>query len=139
MKLQKASKLAVACTLVIAATFAVAAYTQESGSGPQSVPASESFRQAGEQTEQAAHSGYQGAKTALNDTRITLKVKAALDRDRVTGASAGNIHVTTTAGIVTLKGTVPTAETLAQAELLARSTQGARNVMNELQIASATD
>jgi osmotically-inducible protein OsmY len=66
-------------------------------------------------------------------------VKTALDRDKVTRRIAGSIHVNTTTGIVTLKGTVPTVETLAQAELLTRSTQGVRNVVNELQVTSAIE
>ncbi len=137
MKLQKILKRAVAPAVLLTATFAVAAWTQESGSDSQNMPASESFQQVGEQIEQAAHSAYQGAKTAVNDTSITLKVKTALHDDQATCAS--DIHVSTTAGVVTLKGTVPSSSTLAHAKLLARSTQGVRHVVNDLQVAPATD
>jgi osmotically-inducible protein OsmY len=139
MKLRKLLTRAMPTAVLLTATFAIVPYAQESSSGTKNVPASESFQQAEEHTEQAAPNAYEDAKTVVNDTSITLKVKTALHRDEVTGASAGNIHISTTAGIVTLKGEVPTVETFAHAELLARSTQGVRDVVNELQIASATD
>jgi osmotically-inducible protein OsmY len=139
MKMQTLLKRAVAPTVLLTAMFAIGAYAQELSSDTQNVPAKESFDQAGQQTDQAAQSTSEGVKTAVDDTAITAKVKAALGRDKVTSQSVSHIHVTTTTGIVTLKGTVTTVETLAQAELLARSTQGVRNVVNELQVKSVVE
>ena len=135
MEVQKAVKVAAALAFVFATTSTSAPFA-DSNPGLQNIPASESMRQAGEHTEQAAHSAYQGAKTAIKDTEITLKIKKALHDDSVTKAS--DIHVSTTAGVVTLAGRVQDAKALAHAQDLAHSTYGVREVVSDIQVASAT-
>jgi hyperosmotically inducible protein len=111
-----------------------------------SVPASQSMHQAGEKIEQAgsdtaaaAKDTYYGTERAAKDTTITAKVKTALERDRSVGGSG--IHVDTVAGIVTLKGSVPSPEMAQHAAKLAEQTEGVKSVNNQLMVitSAATD
>jgi len=111
-----------------------------------SAPASQSMHQAGEKIEQAgsdtaaaAKDTYYGTERAVKDTTITAKVKTALERDRSVGGSG--IHVDTVAGIVTLKGSVPSPEMAQHAAKLAEQTEGVKSVNNQLMVitSSATD
>jgi osmotically-inducible protein OsmY len=97
--------------------------------------ASESMHQAGEATESAAVNAYQGTKTAITDTDITAKVKLALHEDAVTKGK--NIHVTTVAGVVTLRGRVSSSGISGRAEKVARDTSGVKGVRNHLRVAAA--
>ena len=101
--------------------------------------ASQSMRQAGEKLEQAgsttgsaAVDAYHGTKRALDDTVITAKVKTALHNDKAVGDR--EIHVDTTAGVVTLAGQVPTPATAERAEQVALQTEGVRSVRNQLTV-----
>src|ERR1700736_838783 len=64
------------------------------------VPAGTSMHRAGEDAEGAVKNTYHGTVTALDDTRITTEVKTALATAK--DLRSGQIHVTTTAGVVTL-------------------------------------
>jgi osmotically-inducible protein OsmY len=97
--------------------------------------ARESTPDASEQTQQAGPATYQDATAIVKDTLITLKVKSALLNAGLTTAS--EIHVSTNAGVVTLKGKVQDAGTSTHVETLARATGGVRDVTNHLQVASA--
>lgn len=67
------------------------------------------------------------------DVSITTKVRAKLDADRiVTNPSA--IQVTTNRKVVTLSGPVQTKEGEDQAVKLARSTDGVKNVVDQLTV-----
>jgi len=94
------------------------------------------MEQAGSDTGAAAAHAYHGTVTAVRDTEITAKIKAALYRDDTTEHS--EIHVTTTAGIVTLQGKVPSTDVVMRAGQLAESTEGVRNVRNELKVLRPT-
>jgi hyperosmotically inducible periplasmic protein len=94
--------------------------------------AGQSMKQAGSDTAAAAQDVYHGTATVVHDTAITAKVKAALHGDRTTEHS--QIHVTTAAGIVTLRGKVPSADVANRAEELAQSTKGVKEVKNELKV-----
>ncbi len=105
--------------------------------------ASQSMHQAGESTENAASSAghaiseaYHGTATAVKDSTITGKVKTALHDDKVT--KDGNIHVTTVAGVVTLRGTVASSDVSDHAEKLAEQTTGVKRVKNRLKIAGGS-
>jgi hyperosmotically inducible protein len=75
-----------------------------------------------------AHSDSAGA--AIDDAAITTKVKANfIGDDRLKGS---HIHVTTTNGVVTLKGTAPSADSKAAAEELAHHVDGVKSVDDEL-------
>lgn len=102
--------------------------------------ASQSMHRAGESAENAASNAgravkhaYHGAVTAASDTAITAKVKGALHENKVTSGS--DIHVETVAGVVTLKGTVPSADAAATAQQVAQQTKGVKEVRNELTMA----
>jgi hyperosmotically inducible protein len=102
-------------------------------------PASQSMRQAGEQLERAgsatgsaAVDAYHGTKRALVDTAITAKVKTALHNDKEVGDR--DIHVGTTAGVVTLAGQVPSRAMAARAEQVAMQTEGVKSVNNQLTV-----
>jgi len=104
--------------------------------------ASQSMHEAGQSTENAASSAghaigeaYHGTATAVKDSSITAKVKTALHDDKVT--KGGDIHVTTVAGVVTLRGSVASSDVSDHAQQLAQQTTGVRRVRNKLKIATA--
>lgn len=118
---------------------AVPALGQDTTSNPS---ASESMHQAGQSMEQAgsdtvdaAKHAAKGTATAMRDTKITAKVKAALHEAGLTKQS--EIHVSTTAGVVQLSGSVPSSDTASQAVRLAKQTEGVGAVKNDLAIAGA--
>jgi hyperosmotically inducible periplasmic protein len=113
---------------------AIPALAQNASSPP--VPASTSMRQAGQDTEGAAKNAYTGTATALSDTTITTKVKTALASGK--NIKSNDIHVTTTAGVVTLKGQVQNSQMAARVVAIARNTKGVRSVTDDLRVPSAT-
>jgi hyperosmotically inducible periplasmic protein len=66
------------------------------------------------------------------DARVTAKIKAKLFASK--DLSAMSITVNTTAGVVTLAGTVPTTDAISKAMLLAMETEGVREVISTLQV-----
>lgn len=101
--------------------------------------ASQSMHRAGESAENAASDmsksiqhAYHGAATAVSDTTITAKVKKRLHEDKITHGA--DIHVDTVAGVVTLKGIVPSADASATAQQVAQETNGVKEVRNELTV-----
>ena len=107
-----------------------------------STPASNSMRSAGQaiknagsDTWAATKNTYYAAKTALRDTEITAKVKAALHRDSATHPY--DIDVTTMAGVVTLDGKIPSHDVAMRAKQLAMETEGVRRVRDRMVIISA--
>ena len=98
--------------------------------------AGESMEKAGSDTAEGAEQAYHGAATAVLDSKITLKVKAALHEDSATQHS--DIHVSTSAGIVTLKGQVDSIDVATHAGELAINTEGVKDVNNQLQVSGTT-
>jgi hyperosmotically inducible periplasmic protein len=78
---------------------------------------------------------YHGTATALSDTAITTKVKTTLDDDKL--ARIGDIHVTTVAGVVSLRGRVSSAEIATRAERIAEHSSGVKTINNHLRVASS--
>jgi hyperosmotically inducible periplasmic protein len=79
-------------------------------------------------TAATAHSDSAGA--AISDAAITTKVKASyLGEDRLKGS---HVKVTTTNGVVTLRGSALNADAKAAAEELAHNVDGVRSVDDEL-------
>ena len=72
--------------------------------------------------------------TAVDDSMITAKIKAALVQDGTT--KAHQINVTTRQGVVQLSGFVDSDTAKAQAERLARNVKGVREVHNDLDVGS---
>ena len=97
--------------------------------------AGQSMKQAGSDTAGAAGDAYHGVVTAIRDTDITAKVKTALHEDRATEHS--DIHVTTSAGIVTLRGSVATSGVAVRAVQVAEAAKGVKQVNNELKVSDA--
>ncbi|MGA7870057.1 MAG: BON domain-containing protein, partial [Candidatus Binatus sp.] len=97
--------------------------------------AGEEVEQAGSDTAAAAKDAYHGTERAVKDTTITAEVKTALARDKNVGSSG--IHVTTTAGIVTLKGNVPSPQMAEHAAQLAEQTNGVKSVNNQILVVSS--
>jgi len=111
------------------------------GANP-NAPAGEQMREAGREmtnagsdTAAAADDAFHGTTRAVKDTTITTEVKTALERDKEVRASG--IHVETSAGIVTLKGNVPSPDMAAHAAQLAEQTKGVRSVNNQLLVANS--
>ena len=92
--------------------------------------ASESMHEAGESAENALSHAYHGTKTATIDTTLTAKVKTALHDDKATHGA--DIHVTTVASVVTLRGAVASADVSSRAQQIAEHTTGVKAVKNEL-------
>lgn len=98
--------------------------------------AGQSMKQMGSDVAAAAKDAYHGTVTAVRDTEITAKVKTLLDEDSVTEHS--KIHVSTSAGIVTLRGMVASTDVAVRAGQLAENAEGVKEVKNELKIPSRT-
>jgi len=125
--------LAMVPAIVLGLGLAIPALGQETA-GP-NAPASTSMHQAGEDTEGAVTNTYHGTVTALDDTRITTEVKTDLAAAK--DLRSGQIHVTTTAGVVTLDGLVHHSTVVARAEAIARNASGVRGVTNDLRVSSS--
>jgi hyperosmotically inducible periplasmic protein len=72
------------------------------------------------------------ATPAINDDTVTAVVKSNLSNDL--GTSAVKIYVDTSGGIVTLKGTVPSAAERFDAEGITRNTTGVTDVVNHINV-----
>jgi hyperosmotically inducible protein len=110
----------------------------------QDEPASQSMHQAGDKVEQvgsdtagAAKDAYHGTERGIKDTTITAEVKTALARDK--NVSSSGIHVTTTAGVVTLKGNVSSREMAQHAGQVAGQTNGVARVNNQLMVVTSAN
>jgi osmotically-inducible protein OsmY len=106
--------------------------------------ASTSFHEAGESVENAGSSvghavvhAYHGTATATEDTAITGKVKSELAADSQTKSL--HIHVKTVAGVVTLRGEVPSTEMCSHVEHKVAGMDGVNWVRNELHVRSASN
>jgi hyperosmotically inducible periplasmic protein len=97
--------------------------------------AGQSMKNAGSDTAGAAENTYHGVVTAVRDTEITAKVKHALHDDRATEHS--DIHVSTSAGIVTLRGSVATPDVAMRAVQVAEAAKGVKQVNSELKVSDA--
>ena len=84
----------------------------------------------GQLAENAASHAYHGTATAVEDTALTAKVKTALHDDAAT--KDATIHVTTVAGVVTLRGRVASGELSDKAQAIAQNTSGVKSVKNKL-------
>ena len=92
--------------------------------------ASTQMKEAGSSAESAVSHAYHGTVTAVDDTTLTAKVKSALHDDKTTKDST--IHVSTVAGVVTLRGTVASGDISDRAQAIAQSTSGVKSVRNKL-------
>ena len=121
--------------MVFGIGLAIPALAQDTSTSPP-VPASTSMNQAGEDTQGAVENAYAGTVTALQDTTITSEVKAAFFSD--VGIRSTDIHVSTTAGVVTLDGHVQSSDIATHVEAIARNMTGVRDVTNDLQVSSSS-
>ncbi|HWD91887.1 MAG TPA: BON domain-containing protein [Verrucomicrobiae bacterium] len=78
----------------------------------------------------------QAIKDATADARVTGAIKAKYVKDP--DLSAWDIHISTTDGVVTLSGTVASADLIGKAMELALDTDGARQVISTLQVKPKT-
>jgi len=90
----------------------------------------------GQVVRRAAAEAGQAIADATADARTTAAIKAKLLASR--DLSALNISVNTTAGVVTLSGTVASPEHISKAMLLAMETGGVREVVSTLQVQPKT-
>jgi hyperosmotically inducible periplasmic protein len=124
-------------------SLAVPAFAQESNPAANSSPsagtqmksAGDNVMQAGSDTAAAATDVGRGTMTAVKDTTVTARVKRAIHAD--SQLSGSDIHVSTTAGTVTLKGHVASNDMAAHAEQVAQQTKGVKNVDNKLMVNSS--
>src|SRR5215469_6049725 len=98
--------------------------------------AGQEMKNAGTETWHAAENAGKGTATAAHDTSITAKVKESLHKDDATKGQ--DIHVSTTAGVVTLKGNVSTQSIATHAQELTEGTKGVKSVNNELAVSGSS-
>jgi hyperosmotically inducible protein len=127
--------LTIVLAMVLGIGMAIPVFAQDTV-GNALASAGTSIRQAGDDTAGAAKSAYAETVTAVDDTMITTKVKAAFTSGK--DIRSGDIHVTTTAGVVTLNGPVQNSDIAARAEAIARNTDGVRGVTNDLRVFPST-
>jgi hyperosmotically inducible periplasmic protein len=126
---------AIAPIAILGLALAVPSFAQESSSpsaGDSMHRAGQDIEGAGSDTWHAAKNAGEGTATAVRDTDVTAKVKMALHRDGVT--KKADIHVSTTAGVVTLSGTANSSEIVARAEKIAEATKGVRSVNSRVAV-----
>lgn len=138
MKIKYSFKLIVPAIL-FGMVLSVPAFAQDGNA-----TASQSMHQAGDKVEQvgsdtagAAKDAYHGTERVIKDTTITAEVKTALARDK--NVSSSGIHVTTTAGVVTLKGNVSSREMARHAGQVAGQTNGVARVNNQLMVVTSAN
>ena len=98
--------------------------------------AGQEMKNAGSETVSAAKSVGQGTATVVKDTTITAKVKKDLHGDDTTKGE--KIHVSTSAGIVTLKGHVDSQAAADRAAQIAQTVEGVKSVDNKLAVAASS-
>jgi len=84
----------------------------------------------------SASAGERSATQKMDDAAITAQVKTRLLADDQTRTI--NINVDTEAGVVTLRGTVPTEAAKARAEEVAKAVDGVQVVANSLLIGDSS-
>jgi hyperosmotically inducible protein len=82
------------------------------------------------QSSDAASAALDKLGSAIEDGAVTAQIKAALLADA--DLRALRVDVDTHAGVVTLKGTVPTAASLARVERIAHDARGVKSVDSQL-------
>jgi osmotically-inducible protein OsmY len=120
-------------TAVLAIAFAVPAFAQSAGESMHE--AGQEMKSAGSETWHAAENAGKGTVTAVHDTTITAKVKEILHKDEATKGQ--DIHVSTTAGVVTLKGNVSSQAIATHAQEITQGTKGVKSVDNELAVSGS--
>ena len=112
-----------------------AAPDKNAPAGQQMHAAGQEIEQAGSDTGMAAKDAVHGTERATKDTAITAEVKAKLASDK--RISLTGIHVSTTAGVVTLKGSVGSPEMAQHAAQVAEQADGVKGVNNRLIVISS--
>jgi hyperosmotically inducible protein len=130
----KSSLKFIAPAALLGLAMAMPAFAQESA-GDAMHSAGDNLKQAGSDTAAAAEDAYTGTKIEVKDTTISAKVKRAMHDDQM--VSGADIHVSTSAGVVTLKGQVSSREAAAHAGDVAAGVKGVRRVDNQLMVSSA--
>jgi osmotically-inducible protein OsmY len=125
----------VAPALLLGLAMAMPAIAQESA-GDAMHSAGANLKQAGSDTAAAAEDAYHGTKIEVKDTTITTKVKTAMHGDQTMKGT--EIHVSTSAGVVTLKGQVSSREIADHAADVASRVEGVKHVDNQLMVSSAS-
>ena len=119
---------------VLAITFAVPAFAQSAGESMHE--AGQEMKNAGTETWHAAENAGKGTVTAVQDTSITAKVKVNLHKDEATKGQ--DIHVSTSGGVVTLKGNVSSQAVATRAQELTEGTNGVKSVNNQLAVSGSS-
>jgi hyperosmotically inducible periplasmic protein len=124
----------IAPAVLLGLAMAMPAFAQETA-GEAMHSAGDNLKQAGSDTAAAAEDAYHGTKIEVKDTTISAKVKRAMHDDQM--VSGSEIHVSTNAGVVTLKGQVSSREAAAHAGDVAARIEGVKRVDNQLMVSSA--
>jgi len=119
---------------VLAVAFTVPVFAQSAGESMHE--AGQDIKSAGTETWHAAENAGKGTATAVHDTSITAKVKESLHKDEATKGQ--DIHATTTAGVVTLKGSVPSQAIASAPRSSTEGTKGVKSVNNELAVSGSS-
>lgn len=97
-----------------------------------SAEAGREVREGAREAARDTNTAVMGAGAHIDDAQITTQVKTGLSQDR--DLNAGKIDVDTRGGVVTLKGTAPTAAAKVRAGDIARGVKDVKSVDNQLQV-----
>lgn len=97
-----------------------------------SAEAGREVREGAREVARDTNTAVMGAGARAEDAKITTQVKTGLSADK--DLSAAHIDVDTKDGIVTLKGTAPTAAAKTRASEIARNVKDVKSVDNQMQI-----
>jgi hyperosmotically inducible periplasmic protein len=140
-RLQMNSRKLTAFSLAVLISGAMAAsplvYAQQNPAGTQSATGQEAqpSNSSGSAAGQSVKNVFHEAKDKLADAALTTKVKTALLKDQ--GTRKLGIHVKSDRGVVTLSGSVASAQVAAQAQSIASNVKGVDSVNNNLMVSAA--
>jgi len=130
--------LAIIPAVAFGLSLSAPAFAQDAGapSASASTGMTQTMKNAGTDTADAAKGAYNTTATAVGDTGLTAKVKMELDKNSET--EHANIHVKTKSAVVYLTGHVPSAAVSQEAEQIAKGVSGVDHVSNHLKVRAAS-
>ncbi len=128
--------LAIIPAVAFGLSLSAPAFAQDAPAAGASAGMTQTMKNAGSDTANAAKGAYNTTATAVGDTGLTAKVKMELDKNSET--EHADIHVKTKSAVVTLTGHVPSVTVSKEAEQIAKGVAGVDSVTNHLKVRTST-
>ena len=128
--------LAIIPAVAFGLSLSAPAFAQDAPAAGASAGMTQTMKNAGSDTANAAKGAYNTTATAVGDTGLTAKVKMELDKNSET--EHADIHVKTKSAVVTLTGHVPSVAVSKEAEQIAKGVAGVDSVTNHLKVRTST-